>query len=271
MALYETLEVNKLRVGRLEFTNQSAYYPITNLTQLPGENGTTALSEQVTVGRFNTYSNYIFTGATVNAAPFRLIASALDHKQLLTGTTVGNMATTDRITLMTVAKGGLANYIIVKAGTTTGTAGASSITVSDPLIESTDFAFGQVRATGTGARTADKMVCTTDTLTITMSGAMTASHTVDYVIVRAVGLGIESHRIALIGSAALDAVGAGVSDTLTVTGVAAGDILLMQPIAQTETDHYLIGSVPTTNTITCTFSGAPGVTTLGYAVIRKVL
>jgi hypothetical protein len=270
MARFENLYINKLRVNKIYRTTDSGLYTIDDLTVVAGENATTALSQQTTL-RWNAYSSDQFVlGATVNAAPFRFIAGAISEVGLLTGTTVGNMASTDRISAMTVKKGGLGNYIVVKAATVAGTAGDTTIVVNDPLILATDYAFGQVRVTGTGARTVSKMVCTAGVLTITLSGAMTAAHTVDYAIVRSAGIGTESHRIAVVGNGALAAVGAGTSDTVVATGVASGDVILITALTQTETDHYILDAVPTKDTITLTFSGAPGVTTIGWVALRPV-
>lgn len=62
--------------------------------------------------------------------------------------------------------------------------------------------------------------------------------------------------------------GGATTTALTVTGVAATDVVLSTELGVTNTNGYIVGIVPTTNTLTWTFANDPGASTLSYVVYR---
>ena len=78
-----------------------------------------------------------------------------------------------------------------------------------------------------------------------------------------------SHMIVYAGEGAY--AGGGTSNAFTVTGVLSTDIVVSTVTASTNAS-YVVKAVPTTNTITVTFSADPGAaTTVAYHVARAVV
>lgn len=148
--------------------------------------------------------------------------------------------------------------------TTVGGAAAEAITVSG--VTASDIAFATITTTNDTDVVSD-VACTTDTVTVTLSADPLTAHVVDYVVLRPRGGFKPSHYVAYAGE--YDAV-AGDTTTvaITVTGVAATDIVLLNYSATNDTDT-LVKAVPTANTLTLTVSADPVTDhSWNYALLR---
>ena len=145
-------------------------------------------------------------------------------------------------------------YDIFAAGThtTVGGAAAEAITVTGVL--STDIALAVYSATD-DTDTISDVICTANTVTVTCSADPSSTHGFHYVVLRQRGSFKPSHYIAYAGTLTTT-VGGAAAEAITVTGVAATDIPLVNYSKTDDTDSIL-KTVATADTITVTCSADP--------------
>jgi len=154
---------------------------------------------------------------------------------------------------------------IVAAGThtTAGGAAAEAITVSGVL--ATDMAFVNYGATN-DTDTISDIVCTTNTITVTMSADPSTAHSLHYVVVRPRGTFKPSHYIAYAGKHTT--VGGAAAEAVTVSGALATDIPIVVYNTTNDTDSIL-KVVMTADTMTVTCSADPSTAhAFTYMILR---
>lgn len=157
-------------------------------------------------------------------------------------------------------------YDVVAAGTYDAVAdddATVAITVSGVL--ATDIAFA-IHTDSDDSDTLNGVVCTEDTVTITVSADPGTAHSYAYVVLRPRGDFQPSHYVAYAGIHTT--VGGDTSEEITVTGALATDIPLVGFHTTDDTDN-IVKSVIAADKITVTLSANPGDThKLWYVVLR---
>lgn len=157
------------------------------------------------------------------------------------------------------------DFDIIAAGThtTVGGAAAEAITVTGVL--ATDIAFACYSATD-DTDTISKVVCTADTVTVTMSADPSTTHGLHYVVLRPRGTFKPSHHI--FNAGVHTTVGGDATEVITVAGATANDVALVVFNTTNDTDTIL-KSVLTANTLTVTLSADPSTAhKLAWMVLR---
>jgi hypothetical protein len=162
----------------------------------------------------------------------------------------------------------LPDWDIVAAGshTTVGGGAAEAITVSGVL--ATDIAFACFGETEDSDVISD-VLCSADTVTVTCSADPEDGHVINYMVIRPRGTFKPSHYIFAAGehTSVADASDP-YQNTITVTGVKAGDIVLAGWKTNAAGDDILAAKA-TANTITVSFSADPSTTkVVRYVVLR---
>jgi hypothetical protein len=158
-------------------------------------------------------------------------------------------------------------YDIVFAGEYPGDADDDSIAITIAGLLATDMAFVTPLTTD-DADTIDLVVCTANTLTITVSADPLSAHTYSYMVLRKRGTFKPSHYIAYAGEAISD--GGDTAETEAVSGVLATDIVISQWAASNDNDCFIEAAIASEDLITWETTNDPVSTehTFNYLVLR---
>jgi len=180
-------------------------------------------------------------------------------------------ASADPLTAHDYVYAGLKNKCVPKfdvfaAGTHTTVGGAAAEAITITGAKAGDLAFVCLGSTDDTDTISDS-ICTTDTLTVTLSADPSTTHSIHYVILRERGTFKPSHYVAYAGQHTC--VGGDATEVATVTGVLSDDIIMSVIEDATSGATNILKVVPTTNTVTWTFNADPTVGHLiNYAVLR---
>ena len=115
--------------------------------------------------------------------------------------------------------------------------------------------------------TINLVVCTANTLTITVSADPEVAHSYSYVILRKRGTFKPSHYIAYAGQHVC--VGGGTTEAITVSGALATDIVIAQWAVSNDDDCLIETAIASADTVTITTTDDPGTDhTVNYLVLR---